>query len=125
MPVGCRAAPERPARGYGNLRDQVLAVELELTLKSRKRYVNNLNRYAGKKNLVGLIFIAGTENIRKALIETREKQRFVLHSLPVGIMRLSDWLEKKEHAPVSFLKRDISLLNLMTRLSDVDGIKTA
>ena len=105
-----------------SLRNQVLAVELELTLKSRKRYLDILNRYAGKKNLLGVLFIVGTENIRQALIETREKQRFVLYSLPVGVMRLSDWQEKKGDAPVSFLNRDISLLNLMTRLSDTGGV---
>ncbi len=117
--------PDAEINPTGSESHQVLAIEVELTLKSRIRYVDALNRYAGKKNLLGVLFIAGSDSIREALIETREKQKLALYSLPVGVMRLTEWKSKKLLAPVSFLKRDITLQELMTRVSNTIGTRSA
>lgn len=95
--------PDAIVEPLGDRSNQLWALELELTMKNRARYVQILSAYAGMENLTGVIFIYRTLAIKHALLETVEKIYFPTNRIKIFFVNESEWRAKTMAATVHSL----------------------
>ncbi len=70
----------------------ILAIELERTLKSRRRYIQLLGAYASMKRINGLLYVAENPSIERTIREVMQETYFPVERLPVTFASADDWL---------------------------------
>jgi hypothetical protein len=69
-----------------------MAIELERTLKTQKRYVQILGAYAASNNIGAILFIASSLAIKHTIGELIEKSYFPRKRIPIFFCSEEDWL---------------------------------
>jgi hypothetical protein len=75
---------------------QVVAVEYEKTLKSRKRYRQILNSYASLKNVNAVIWIVNSLPIQNAIIEQAKQEYYPFKERPIAFVNVNSWKNDPE-----------------------------
>ena len=74
------------------LPEKILALELERTLKTRRRYVQLLGAYASMKRINGLIYVVENPSIKRTIEEVMKEVYFPVNRLPVSFFSQEEWL---------------------------------
>ncbi|MCM2279249.1 MAG: hypothetical protein NDJ89_14335 [Oligoflexia bacterium] len=74
------------------LPERIMAVELERTLKTRRRYVQLLGAYASMKRINGLIYVVENPSIKRTIQEVMKEVYFPVNRLPVSFFTQDEWL---------------------------------
>lgn len=80
----------------------LLALEIELTRKSRKRYLEVFTRYESLSMMSGIVFITGTSGIFRGIHAAMKEHGFNVYRCPVGFCNLEDWQKSPLTAPIKF-----------------------
>ena len=71
--------------------DKPIAIELELTLKSRRRYRQIMAAYGCMNHIRAVLFVTKAPVIERAIKENVIKTYFPTDQIKLGFMRLADW----------------------------------
>jgi hypothetical protein len=85
--------PDALVRVSGQGRSQLWAIEMELTIKTRKRYVQIMSAYATMKNLDGILYVHSAPTIVDAVEDGMQGAFFPSDRLKVGFVSVDDWLK--------------------------------
>ena len=69
-----------------------VAIEIELTLKDRRRYQRILNSYSFAEGLDLILFVCASETIKSAISEIAQSHFLPPKGLEIGFMDKADWL---------------------------------
>ncbi|MGE3974762.1 MAG: hypothetical protein AB7F59_09585 [Bdellovibrionales bacterium] len=75
-------------------KEYLAAIELEMTLKSRKRYVQILSAYAAMKHIRSIIFICKDLAIERAIKEMMDHVYFPTKQISVTFVTLNQWRQQ-------------------------------
>jgi len=79
-----------------------VAIELELTLKSRRRYRHILRTYRSYNSCDQIIYIVNSESIFTSITESMDEIRYVDESRPIAFMWLDEWVADPMTARIVF-----------------------
>ena len=80
----------------------LLALEIELTRKSRKRYQDIFTRYESLDLTTGIVFVTATSGTFSGIHKAMKAHGFNVHRCPVGFCNLEDWQKSPRTAPIKF-----------------------
>lgn len=70
-----------------------VAIEIELTLKDRRRYQRIMNSYSFAEGLDLILFVCASDTIESAISETANSHFLPPKGLEIGFMNKTEWLE--------------------------------
>lgn len=89
-----------------------IALELELTLKSRRRYRNILRTYRTRQDTSRIVFIVRSsaifDSIRQAMLDTS----YPALERPIGFVWLEDWKKDPVNAAIDFKSMNTSMIKM-------------
>jgi hypothetical protein len=81
-------------RAIGNMSidgNMPIAIELELTLKSRARYRQIMEAYGAMNHIRAVLFVTKAPVIKRAIKENVIETSFPTETIKLGLMTLEDW----------------------------------
>lgn len=97
----------------GDTKDLRVALEMEITQKDRKRYIQITSAYSSMTSLDCVIFIVGTKAIREVIEACLKEVYFPVDSITVGFIEVSEW----QTSACDSIVRSTSLVSPMRNLS--------
>jgi len=91
-----------------------LALELELTLKSRRRYLHILRTYRMREDFDKIIFIVRSQNIFESITQAMTDMYYPVLERPIGFAWLEEWASDPLTARIDFKTSSTSWKNLVT-----------
>lgn len=91
---------------------KVLALELELSRKTPKRYRQTMDALVALKGIDRVVFVTRTEVITAAIQRAMRDNYYPYWERPIGFARLTDWKENPVAAPISFEDESTSMERL-------------
>jgi len=82
-----------------------IALEVELSKKSPKRYRQILSSYAQKKELSYVLYLARSQPIFESLKTAMRETYYPDSERPIGFCLLDEWLKDPARAPIHFSDR--------------------
>ena len=86
-----------------------VALELELTLKTRKRYREILQAYRSRKMTGKIVFIVRSAAIFESIKQGMQDIHYPVHERPVGFAWLDEWEENPVSARIQFKSSSTSI----------------
>lgn len=83
--------PDAILKFRGDTKDLKVALEMEITQKERKRYIQITSAYSSMRSLDCVIFIVGTKAIREVIERCLKDVYFPADRITVGFIEVSDW----------------------------------
>lgn len=94
-------------------RPKKIALEIEITQKHRRRYMQIMSAYSSMKGIDGIVFVVGTDAIRNVIASTLKEVYFPLEKMFVGFIELKDWQADP-------LKSSVQLRGSVIQFQDLD-----
>lgn len=79
-----------------------IALEMELTLKSRRRYRHILRTYRTRQDADRIIFIVRSVNIFESISQAIQDTYYPIHERPIGFAWLDEWTSDPLKARIDF-----------------------
>lgn len=87
-----------------------VAVELELTAKSSKRYWSLLNAYSSRSGLDAIVFVVESRSVLETIAKAARGAMF--QAVPIGFIELKAWARNAGTAEIAFSDSTSSLARL-------------
>lgn len=91
---------------------KVLAIEMELSRKTPKRYRQTMDALVALKGVDRVVFVTRTEVITAAIQRAMRDNYYPYWERPIGFVRLADWQESPAVAPILFESESTSMEKL-------------
>lgn len=90
-----------------------VALEVELTVKSQKRYRKILEVYQDRKQVRAVLFVINSSGIFKAISKAMKEARYPDWQKPIGFGRNDEWSVDPVAAPILFRERTVSMKTIV------------
>lgn len=97
-----------------------VALELELTLKARRRYRQILRTYRNRKDVSRIIFIVRSAVVFESITQAIKDTYYPLLERPIGFTWLEDWSQNPARARIDFKSASTSMLEMTGLKSDFE-----
>lgn len=92
-----------------------IGLEMELTLKSRKRYRDIIRTYRMRQDTDQIIFIVRSANIFESITQALQDTFYPVHERPIGFIWLDEWVLDPLTAPIDFKTFSTSWFQMAVR----------
>lgn len=97
-----------------------VALELELTLKARRRYRQVLRTYRSRKDVGRIVFIVRSAVMFESITQAIKDTYYPLLERPIGFAWLEDWSQNPARARIDFKSTSTSVLEMTGLKSDFE-----
>lgn len=98
-----------------------LAVEIELTQKSKRRYWAMLNAYRMRRDVNAILFVVPNRAVISAILAASRAAMFPQKEVPFGFMSAESWLACDSKRPMTFAEKATTLREVMRTKQSLFG----